>query len=155
MKYFKELSESRLYTDWNSRVGAKWDHSLEAHINILTFMHELCNMGTAKRVTWETPGSIKHLCESWLRNHDTLKYTYVCRDLCTSFAIAMGTPVDLHAKDCSKNRIGLRLTPTQYRNLWYNVSNHGATDLELAMKYSPDTYVHQIYKKQRSETYGY
>lgn len=155
MKYFKELSGDTLYTTWNTRVGAEWNHSLEAHINILTFMHTLCNIKTAKRTIWKTPGEIKHLCESWLRNGETPNYTYVSRDLCTSFAIAMGTPVDLDAKNALNNRIGLQMTPTQYDNLWWNISNNDAKDFEWAMKWKPDEYVFQTYKKRRREEYGY
>ena len=150
MKYFKELSGDNLYTSWNTRVGAEWDHSLTAHIDILTFMHQLCNLEKGTRITWKTPGSIKHLCEGWLDNCKG-SHPYVCRDLCTAFAIAMGVPVDLNAKNAKENLIGLKMSSSNYNNLYYNVMNYGATDLEFAMMTRPDQYQLKLHKQK----YGY
>ena len=147
MEQFKKQNKTNLAVDWNTQVGAEWDHTLEAHTNILTFMHKLNALASAKRIHWYTPGDIKHMCESWLKSQDN--YTYVCRDLCTSFAIALGMPVDFKANSL-KNAIGLHISQKMWSNLYMNISNNGAVeDLEFAMQTPYELYPLKKYKKEK------
>ncbi len=144
MEQFKQTIKTDLAVDWNTRVGSKWNHTLEAHTKILTFMHKLNALDGAKRIHWYTPGEIKHLCEYWLRSQDD--YNYVCRDLCTSFAIALGMPVDLN-KNNLRTKIGLPISNKKWANLWYNIANNGAVNnFEMAMLTSPEKYQFKKYQ---------
>lgn len=107
MEEFKNLTKSQDSNVWNTRVGGEHSHTLEVHTNVLTFMHKLNALTSAKRIHWYTPGQIKHMCEYWLQSQDN--YTYVSRDLCTSFAIALGMPVDIKTNKL-RNLIGLPIS---------------------------------------------
>lgn len=146
MKYLKNLSNGSLHEEWNTNIHS-YENDIEDKKRVLEFMYELSSVKTSDKIYWYTPYTIKHVAENWLKN----KYgsrPYVCRDLCTSFAIALGQPVDLQP-NANHNLIGLSISRLKFDNLQMNVNSNHAVDLNFAAQHSYENYALQSYKKTK------
>lgn len=168
MKYLKDLKKDNSVNGWNVNVGQHSIESIREHrryvFEFFEYMDE--TVFNYDKLTWVTPGSLKHLIEYYSRNNGGSpdRIQYCSRDMCTATAIAFGLPVKLK-EDKQQNEIGLHLTKRQYNNIWHNIANNeGAWDLENAMvnpsKFELTDFEHQclwedsLTEEQRREYYS-
>ena len=107
---------SRAYKDWGIKRWANDLNMTNDRDITLDFLKMVVSNEKSTRVYWFRPYSVKHDIERWQLGNP--KYVYINRDLVTAACLFLGIPVKMDPNDQHNTRIGFKLTPKQYRNLF-------------------------------------